>query len=726
MAVRQLGALATLPGTLASILSSIDKGNSRSIIAEIINFDPAMTAAFLNHRSGRSNVVSISELIADMPAATIKSIALSVPVYQQFDESNGVELEIIPYSQMVLHSLAAGCAARMMADICLKEEFRQIAYTAGLLHDIGKLALYQVMPKSFERVAELSMLNSHASITEENENLGINHSTIGRILAEKWNMPDPVIKAVWLHHTQTQIILDSIENNKFISVVAAGDIIARKAGIGHSASFNTPVIDNELLDFLGLTNDQVDDICDRLTSIIGQRDDLLGINSFAAQIELPRILQDCAAEEAVKNSALAEKNRRLLAASMQADFIHQFITDMPLHPPSPVQLAQAIMQMWAEHFNVNIVAFYYYSDTSDKEVEIVTNIESSSVNVTFSRADESIEVIPGQICGRFDVINAAGTWIETKVSAFSGISKLYMIPLISQKKTIGAIVFEQQRIDISEEDLKEFYEVPAAVVATMLDRLVKCFEHIGVVDRFATLLSIPEKKIVDDTAKQTTAFDEVAEMASGAAHELNNPLAVISGRTQLLAEAETDPEKKRDLEQIRKRCEEASRIVTQLMNYAKPAAPKPAQVAAKDIVNAAAELVIVAKQIEDPQITYHDLDRIGRVYADADQMMAVFTAIIANAVESYDDANGTVRITADCPQKEGYAGILVTDQGRGMDAAAAAKATTPFFSSMPAGRKRGMGLANAQRLISLNNGMLKISSIPGKGTTVRVDLPAAD
>jgi signal transduction histidine kinase len=58
-----------------------------------------------------------------------------------------------------------------------------------------------------------------------------------------------------------------------------------------------------------------------------------------------------------------------------------------------------------------------------------------------------------------------------------------------------------------------------------------------------------------------------------------------------------------------------------------------------------------------------------------------------------------------------------------MDAETVSKATQPFFSARPAGRKRGMGLAHAQRLIELNNGSLQIKSQPGTGTIATILLP---
>ena len=723
MSVRQLDSLATLPGTLASILASVERPNTRSVIGEIVNFDPAMTAAFLSRQSRASQSNSIDSIVASMSSTNIKTVALGVPVYQQFDESNGVELEVLPYSQLVLHSLATACASEMIAEICLGAELRQLAYTAGLLHDIGKLAVYQVMPKSFERVAELALLNSHASIVEENENLGVNHTTLGKMLAEKWHLPDLVGKAIWLHHTDTTAILEDVETNRFLSVVALADVLARKTGVGHSGSFNKAVVDEGVLSFLGLGRDQVEEIGEKLSAIVGERDDRLGINAFSAQAELPRILQDCAAEESAKNSALLEKNSGLVVASMQADFIQQFVSDLPSSVMPAVTIASSAVALWQEHFQIDGLSMYYYCQDGKNSVEVVTIDEGNRIK-NFARQVKGDEpAVPAEIQKRFDVIDVRGTWVQGQSDIVNNIVRARMLPLIVENEAIGAIVFVERESAISQEQQKLLFEIPAGVVAAMLGQALACSSNTTMAERFVSLLSNPEAGRM--SAESSEAFDAVAEMAAGAAHELNNPLAVISGRTQLLADAETDPDKKRDLEQIHKRADEASRIVVQLMNYAKPNMPRASAVAVKDIVRAGCELVMVAKQIEEPMVTYSGIDGLAEVFVDGDQMMPVFAAIIANAVESYDEGNGPIEITSNCPQKEGMAGVLIKDFGRGMDSLSAEKATTPFFSAMPAGRKRGMGLANAQRLITLNKGLLKISSIPGKGTTVRVDLPLA-
>jgi len=70
--------------------------------------------------------------------------------------------------------------------------------------------------------------------------------------------------------------------------------------------------------------------------------------------------------------------------------------------------------------------------------------------------------------------------------------------------------------------------------------------------------------------------------------------------------------------------------------------------------------------------------------------------------------------------------LLVRDDGPGMDEATQARAFTPFFSRQEAGRRRGLGLARAQRYVENNGGRIRIDSSPGAGTTAIVELPAAE
>jgi signal transduction histidine kinase len=212
-------------------------------------------------------------------------------------------------------------------------------------------------------------------------------------------------------------------------------------------------------------------------------------------------------------------------------------------------------------------------------------------------------------------------------------------------------------------------------------------------------------------------------MAAGAAHELNNPLAVISGRAQLLADAQNDPETREILKQIYENAREASGIIEDLMSFAEPPPPRAARTDIKKMLDEAVQLTNRKTNIESLDVNIEVAGYVGSVFVDSAQIVSAIANVISNAVESYGDKPGSIDITADTDESGDLVELAIKDQGCGMDAEALKKATQPFFSAKPAGRKRGMGLAYAARFIQINKGLLSIASEPGSGTTVTIYLP---
>ena len=218
-------------------------------------------------------------------------------------------------------------------------------------------------------------------------------------------------------------------------------------------------------------------------------------------------------------------------------------------------------------------------------------------------------------------------------------------------------------------------------------------------------------------------LNALAEMAAGAAHELNNPLLVISGRAQLLAQAESDREKKQILEQIQENAQKASAIVEDLMSFADPPQPRPAQTPTKQIIDEAIQLASRKTSVEHIDVQIEVAEDLENVFVDSAQIVSAIANVISNAVESYSGELGPIKITADADKSGDLVKLTINDLGCGMDAETLQKATQPFFSSYPAGRKRGMGLAYAARFVQLNKGSLDIESEPGSGTAVTIYLP---
>jgi signal transduction histidine kinase len=210
-------------------------------------------------------------------------------------------------------------------------------------------------------------------------------------------------------------------------------------------------------------------------------------------------------------------------------------------------------------------------------------------------------------------------------------------------------------------------------------------------------------------------------MAAGVAHELNNPLSVIAGRAQLLAQAEGDGQKRHVLDVIGENAREASGVIDDLMVFAQPPQPRPAPTSIAQIIEEAVELARQKAGAEHVNAQIHIAPPARRVFVDSAQIVSATANIIANAIESYTDPMGPIKITA-TPADEALR-LQISDLGAGMDAETLRKATAPFFSAKAAGRKRGMGLSFASRLLELNKAALSLESQPGRGTTVTLTLP---
>jgi signal transduction histidine kinase len=230
-----------------------------------------------------------------------------------------------------------------------------------------------------------------------------------------------------------------------------------------------------------------------------------------------------------------------------------------------------------------------------------------------------------------------------------------------------------------------------------------------------------------------TDAEAMAEMAAGAAHELNNPLSVISGRAQLLAKSENDPDRKRILEQIQQNAGELSGIIDDLMSYANPEQPRPTEAGIGQIINDAVDLAKQKKQMNQLDIKIDIAADTPAVFVDSAQISCAISNIICNGLEAYQTGTpdkdirgqaGAIAIEVLANKANHTVNIQVIDSGRGMDEQTLARAMHPFFSARPAGRKRGMGLAHAQRLIEINHGTLSLASQQDKGTTATVTLPS--
>lgn len=725
LVIHRLSSLSTLPCVATRFLSHLSQARL-SDLAEIVESDPALAAAVLSlmHRQGLScpgESFSIRRAIDKLPAHAVRQALLSVKIYPAFSRD---ERRVLFRKQLVVHCLAVACFAEDIAAILSPQMDSQLAYSAGLLHDIGKLALDETMPRSFAGIVEQAKSQQACSRTLEQKHLGLDHTILGKRLAAKWRLPNQIMLAIWLHHGDVNRIHDMPEA-KIAQVVQLADLIARQCGIGQSGSFDTPDSVDKIAQSLAISPEKLEQIRSTLPDKVAQKAELLGLDSPVTADDYCSAVHAVAAQLAQKQSELALENRCLQTALSHFDFIKEFLLSIDSNDES-IDIAENFAVRWQKFYQTGLVCLYLATDDSQYLKAVV--VESpSQTKIVLLKAPTETPAIPQEIANSFAILNAQDNidWLFEQLGVKFDLDHTKLLPSLAGGKALGAIVFEFHH-PVETEQFEENFKTISSVAGAILDLAIASAGQRRLAEQFAQSLAEVQpspRLLAQPGAGAADALDALAEMAAGAAHELNNPLSVISGRAQMLAAGETDAQKKQILGQIQKNAGEISAIIDDLFVFASPPPPRPSWTSHRQILDEAIQLASRKTGVERIDARIEVIGDIKNIFADSAQVASAVANVISNSVESYADSFGQVRITASADPSGGFLKLVISDLGCGMDSQTLQKATYPFFSNQPAGRKRGMGLAHAARLIQLNGGKLSVTSQQGKGTTVTILLP---
>lgn len=214
------------------------------------------------------------------------------------------------------------------------------------------------------------------------------------------------------------------------------------------------------------------------------------------------------------------------------------------------------------------------------------------------------------------------------------------------------------------------------------------------------------------------------ELAYGASHEINNPLANISARAQALLRDEVHPERRRTLEAIQQQAIRAHEMISDLMLFARP--PK-LTLAEFDLGNIVEQVAAEFQQTVHERrifVSYEGPNEPIVVTADRQQLTVAVKAIVVNAIEAIGQ-EGQVEIMLHrfviADQEQAH--LEIVDTGPGISAEIIERIFDPFFSGREAGRGLGFGLSKAWRIVTEHGGSIAVSSIPLHETTFTVSLP---
>lgn len=732
LAIARLKSLSTLPSVAARLFSRLLQGPfSPSVVADIIETDPALTARMLE-LIGRCRIslpienFSLRSALDRLPAAIVRDALLSVNVSRDPEGP-----ETLSKKDLFLHSLAVACCAESIARIAPVRINSQLAYCAGLLHDIGKLALQDAMPKSFARIVEQAGSAQSSSRAVERQQLGVDHTILGKRLARKWRLPDEIALAVWLHHSDTAVIAQNMPQAGIAQIVQLADSIARQSGIGQTGSYDSPEPIEKNAHSLGVDIEQLEQIARNLLAQVAEKSNILGLDSPDALADYGDAAGAAAAHFASRQTDLADENRKLQTASSHLDFAADFLST--IDPVAGViDAAGSFAVRWQKFYQTGSVCLYLTPSPGARTIDAVVVESLGQSRAVCLDAPDRGPVVPSRITDRFAILDAHEhiDWLFEQLDVDFGAGATKLLPLLSNDVAIGAIAFELHYPGDAAL-FEEKFKISSSIAGVVLDLALSGAAQQSLAERFVQLVSGSghveplQTEEIPPAVAPADPIEALAELAAGAAHELNNPLAIVSGRAQLLADAEADLEKKEILNQIQDSANQASAVIEDLMGFAEPPQPRPAMTNIRRMIDEALQLAARKTNIEHINVQVEVADDAKEIFADSAQIASAIANTVTNAIESYDSELGPIKITAQSVQPGQTVKLQVMDLGCGMDAETVKKATQPFYSAKIAGRKRGMGLAYAARFTQINGGRLDIESRPGNGTTVTILLPRA-
>ncbi|HVM60255.1 MAG TPA: HDOD domain-containing protein [Verrucomicrobiae bacterium] len=191
-------------------------------IANILAYDPSLTANVLKvtnsaHFAGREPVQDIHQAVMRLGYTQIYQMVAFVCWAQSMAQPGK---EGAPDTRLWKHSVTAALAAETMAKSA--DARSAVAFTTGLLHDIGKVVLTDVLGADYARVVEELDLQQPYPLETEKRLIGVEHCEVGGRLLARWGLPVPIIAAVWNHHSPAS----AKPHEALASLVCWGDIIA--------------------------------------------------------------------------------------------------------------------------------------------------------------------------------------------------------------------------------------------------------------------------------------------------------------------------------------------------------------------------------------------------------------------------------------------------------------------------------------------------------------------
>lgn len=732
--LEEIDALPTISTVALRVLeiSGTSDADVRKII-ELVESDPSLTARLLSMCRRASvttahSVETVERAVLLLGLQQVRSALLSVEVFDLFkpSEDDTDALRIDPKG-FWLHSIAVACASEMLAERYpqgLRSAKPEEAFLCGLLHDLGKLALERVLPKAYAKVLRIAKEKRTDLASAEATILGVDHHTAGRRLAERWGLPHAVQDVMWLHALDPAA-LPHLPHTPTLRAVTCADAIARVHALGWTGNHQPPPRLDVLLESCGYPKSAADGILDELMRRITDRAAGLGLADEEDPEALTRWFTGANRELGKINADFAAEARDGALVTTALEDISETLAQS--HTLTSTQQALGIVVRSIERVastHVHAAAWQARHGQpwsvlrvcAGGEVTAAGEIESDDqpapdLGHIFTRADQSTRAAHATAAFA-DVLGP-----DTDLDAMDTIA------LAPGHGPAGVFFMDPPSVKTALDDPGARSALEAAWSAV----LTSASRHEGAA-RVSDELSHASRRIASDMQERAIRMSEasVAEITAGAAHELNNPLTIISGKAQLLAVALRGTKHEPSAREIIRSAHHASQLIESVRALCTDATPARRELVLQELLEDAVNEARERLEREGGRIGLSGVrmsvseNAPAMVFMDPAQLRWVVAELLTNAAQAAPKSGIWVRVGTG--GASGRLTITVEDDGDGMSQQTLTHACDPFYSAKSAGRRPGLGLARARRLIEAHGGSIEFVSSPETGTRVSIVL----
>lgn len=208
-------------------------------------------------------VTSIQQALMILGTENLRNLVLSGAMLDLFDRAGSVGS--FHRGEFWKHSIAVGTVARTLA-LRKRTMNPQVAFTAGLIHDMGKLVIDRYLHPEFVQIMEIVDQESSSMLKAEMRVLGVCHTDIGQYLAARWNLPDVLKEAVGFHHAPEQAGIAA----DLAAAVGVANSLVRSLNVGNGGGADQP-LSAAHLQAAGLDNSELDNLREELADVLDEQ-----------------------------------------------------------------------------------------------------------------------------------------------------------------------------------------------------------------------------------------------------------------------------------------------------------------------------------------------------------------------------------------------------------------------------------------------------------------------